>query len=73
MPFEWSPNYSNETSLTDLMANSILQTMIASYPSYLDVQGAVVVEENPKSGEIIWKWKIVEPTQLRLDPEYAQV
>ena len=70
MPFEWSPKFSNETSL---MANSILQTMIASYPSYLDVQGAVIVEENPESGEIIWKWKIVEPTQLRLDPEYAQV
>ena len=49
------------------------QPIVASYPSYLDVQGAVVLEENLEAGEIIWKWNLVKPTKLRLDKDYAQV
>ena len=50
-----------------------LQTMFASFPSYLDVEGAEMVEENVVSGETKWKWKIIKPTQLRLNIEYSQV
>ena len=49
------------------------QPIVAAYPSYLDVQGAVVVEENLEAGEIIWKWNLVTPTKLRLDKDYAKV
>ena len=52
---------------------TFLQTIFASYPSYLDVQGAEMVEENEGSAEIKWKWKIIKPTQLRLNIEYSQV
>ena len=49
------------------------QPIVAAYPSYLDVQGAVVVEENLEAGEIIWKWNFVKQTKMRMDKDYAQV
>ena len=47
--------------------------MTATYPSYLDVQGAVVVENNEATGETTWKWNLIKPTKLRLNKEYSQV
>ena len=47
--------------------------MVHSYPADLDVQGAEIVEENPEADTIVWTWKRVEPTDLRLDQRYAQV
>ena len=52
---------------------TFLQTITASYPSHLDIKGAEVVEENEEDFEITWQWKIIKPTQLRLNREYSQV
>jgi hypothetical protein len=56
---------------TDFML--MLQTIVASFPSYLDIQGASVVAENEEAGEITWRWNLVKPTQFRLNKQYARV
>ena len=67
--------YESEVTLHlgNLNLITFLQTIFASYPSYLDVQGAEMVEENEGSAGKKWKWKIIKPTQLRLNIEYSQV
>ena len=47
--------------------------MVAAYPAHLNVQGAEIALDNPEAEEIIWKWRRVEPTDLRLNRRYAKV
>ena len=51
----------------------MFQTIVANVPKTLTIKGAIFVGVDNDEGLNTWKWSILRPTDLRIDPQYIKV